>query len=316
LKDGDHILLKQGLIENTNNNGFGDRESLKLTDKAKKDLLLEHNHKGKGSKKGLILCSTLAEKKMFYNAKEEALIAQLSSLLEVEKFKTVQKRLTESKMRTGFACIFYGAPGTGKTETVYQLARGTGRDVMMVNISETKSMWYGESEKKIKEVFDNYKNLVKNSDVAPILLFNEADAVIGKRLENTQRSVDQTANAIQNIILQEMENLDGIMIATTNLTQNLDKAFERRFLYKIEFAKPSVQAKQSIWQAMIPELNDDDSKTLASSYDFSGGQIENVARKRTVESIISGSEPSFETIRSYCDCEQLSKNGQRQKMGF
>jgi SpoVK/Ycf46/Vps4 family AAA+-type ATPase len=239
--------------------------------------------------------------------------------LHPENFKTVQQRLTDSGMRTGFACIFYGAPGTGKTETVYQLARATGRDLMLVNIAETKSCWFGESEKKIKEVFDNYRNLVKNSEVAPILLFNEADAVIGKRKDVGNvgnSSVAQTENAIQNIILQEMENLEGIMIATTNLTENLDKAFERRFLYKIEFEKPSINAKRSIWQTMIPELGESEATELAQTYNFSGGQIENITRKRAVDNIISGAALSLEAMHTHCRNEQLNKAGQKRKVGF
>lgn len=113
-------------------------------------------------------------------------------------------------------------------------------------------MWVGESEKNIKAIFDRYREHVKNSKVAPILLFNEADAVIGKRREGAEKAVDKMENSIQNIILQEMETLDGIMIATTNLEQNMDKAFERRFLYKIKFNKPSVEARMNIWRSMIP----------------------------------------------------------------
>ncbi|KAA6301959.1 MAG: ATP-dependent zinc metalloprotease FtsH [Candidatus Ordinivivax streblomastigis] len=186
---------------------------------------------------------------------------------------------------------------------------------MVVDISETKSMWFGESEKRIKEIFDRYRNQVKGNAVTPILLFNEADAVIGKRKDlNNSSAVDRTENTIQNIILQEMETLDGIMIATTNLTQNLDAAFERRFLYKIKFEKPNITAKQAIWQTMIPALSDADANLLASQYDFSGGQIENISRKRTVDSIISGTEPTIETLVSYCQNELIDKT--RKRVGF
>lgn len=89
-------------------------------------------------------------------------------------------------------------------------------------------MWFGESEKLIKGIFDNYRKAVRESKAAPILLFNEADAVLGKRQQNGNNRLAQTENAMQNILLQEMERLEGILIATTNLTQNLDKAFERR----------------------------------------------------------------------------------------
>jgi SpoVK/Ycf46/Vps4 family AAA+-type ATPase len=189
---------------------------------------------------------------------------------------------------------------------------------MLVDIAGTKSKWFGESEKKIKEVFDNYRNYVENSEVAPILLFNEADGVIGKRIEfnSNSRTIDQTENSIQNIILQEIENLKGILIATTNLTQNLDKAFERRFLYKIEFSNPTIASRKAIWQAIIPELSDCEAQALASRYKFSGGQIENIARKRTVDSVISGVEPSLEKMFSYCNAELLNKDGMMGKIGF
>ena len=113
---------------------------------------------------------------------------------------------------------------------------------MQVNISQIKSCWVGESEKNIKGLFDNYRELVKKSEVTPILLFNEADAIIGVRKEGAQSAVDKMENSLQNIILQEMETLDGIMIATTNLQENMDKAFERRFLYKIKFDRPTEEA--------------------------------------------------------------------------
>jgi SpoVK/Ycf46/Vps4 family AAA+-type ATPase len=114
-----------------------------------------------------------------------------------------------------------------------------------------------------------------------------------------------------------METLEGIMIATTNLTCNLDKAFERRFIYKIEFERPTLEAKTQIWKSMIPSLSDEFAVSLAKDYDLSGGQIENVSRKRTVEQILSGVEPSEEMIREYCRAETL--NGSqvtRNRIGF
>jgi SpoVK/Ycf46/Vps4 family AAA+-type ATPase len=214
--------------------------------------------------------------------------------------------------------FFTALPGTGKIETVYQIARKTGRDIMMVNISETKSHWFGDSEKKIKEIFDRYNTCVESNEIAPILLFNEADAVIGKRKEigAHNRAVDQTENAMQNIILQEMENLKGIMIATTNLTRNMDKAFERRFLYKIEFGKPNLEAKKSIWQSLIPGLSQNETDTLAVQFDFSGGQIENISRKYTIEQVLSGNAPSLEMLNGYCKAEMWEKSGMEITIGF
>ncbi|MBO5972292.1 MAG: AAA family ATPase, partial [Alistipes sp.] len=167
-----------------------------------------------------------------------------------------------------------------------------------------------------KAVFSRYRKLVSESDVAPILLFNEADAIIGKRLENVQRSVDKMENSMQNIILDEIEQLDGILIATTNLTCHMDPAFERRFLYKIEFEKPTVEVKSAIWQTMLAGLSDEDALVLASTYDFSGGQIENIARKSVVDKILTGEDLSLDTLCTHCDSELMDGNKNRRQIGF
>jgi SpoVK/Ycf46/Vps4 family AAA+-type ATPase len=316
-RNQDNVLFSKGIIENATSNGFGSRESFKLTEKAKKELFPEiniHSIAAK-SKKDLILSSTLSKKELFYNPKEADKIKRLTDLLKPDNYNSVLGRLVEKGMRGGFTCLFYGMPGTGKTETVNLIAKETGRDIMQVDIARTKSCWFGESEKLIKGVFDKYKTYVEESETAPILLFNEADAVIGKRKDVTTGNVAQTENAIQNIILQELETLKGILIATTNLTQNLDKAFERRFLYKIEFSKPSLMARKSIWISQIPELRDAEAAVLAEKFDFSGGQIENIARKYIVDSVLSGEKISLETLIGYCRDENLEK-GHKTGIGF
>ena len=169
--------------------------------------------------KNLLLdCTTFAVKELFYNPSVQRQIDRLGELLAPKYFTEIQQRMEAGGMRKGFACLFYGAPGTGKTETVYQLARRTGRDLMVIDVSQIKNCWVGESEKNIKAAFDHYRSYVRQLERAPILLFNEADAVLGIRQEGAQRAVEKMENSIQNIILQEMEQLDGIMIATTNLT--------------------------------------------------------------------------------------------------
>lgn len=310
-------LFEKELIENVNEDGMARSDAFKLTDKAKEELLCELNLNNVGkSDKGLVKADTLAEKKLIYNASERDQIAELSSILSDSRFNEVQSRLRSAGMRPGFCCIFYGAPGTGKTETVYQIARQTGRDIMRVDVDKIKSCWVGESEKNIKAFFDRYRNICKNSKLAPILLFNEADAVLGVRMEGAARAVDKMENSIQNIILQEMETLEGIMIATTNLTTNLDKAFERRFLYKIRFDKPAFESRAKIWQTMLSGISDDDARILASQFDLSGGEIENIARKHSVNAILSGKEAiDIQEIITACKQERISQNN-RPKIGF
>ena len=319
LKNRNLRLLRQNILENCNSGGMNDPEYYHLTSKAKEELFadLQWVNQQTKQKSHLLDYTTFTAKELFYNPAVQRQIDRLGELLAPEHFAEIQQRLEASGMRKGVTCLFYGAPGTGKTETVYQLARRTGRDLMVIDISQIKSCWVGESEKNIKAAFDRYRSYVRQSEPAPILLFNEADAVLGIRQEGAQRAVEKMENSLQNIILQEMEQLDGIMIATTNLTQNLDKAFERRFLYKIEFEKPSTEAKSRIWRSMIPTLDEQTAATLAERYDFSGGQIENIARKRTVGMILLGGEPSFEQLDEYCRSEMLGQpERSRRRIGF
>lgn len=317
LRSRSHTLFKEELIENTNEDGMARSDSFKLTDKAKNELLCELNlNESAKSTTGLVKADSLTAKTLIYNDSERSQIDELTSILSHNRFSEVQTRLSAKGMRPGFCCIFYGAPGTGKTETVYQLARHTGRDIMRVDVDKIKSCWVGESEKNIKALFDRYRNICKSTELAPILLFNEADAVLGVRMEGASRSVDKMENSIQNIILQEMENLDGIMIATTNLTTNLDKAFERRFLYKIRFDKPTPGARAQIWRTMLPELCEADATTLAGQFDLSGGEIENIARKHSVNAILTGNEEiNIQNIISTCRQERISANN-HPKIGF
>ena len=319
LSEGEHPLLLSKMIEYNNDDGFVNRESFRMTMEAKRTLFEELNLSSLNTnqkKAGLLKTGDIAIKKLFYDDEVRKQVSELTQLLNDDHYQEIRNRLKESGFRCGFTCLFYGMPGTGKTETVLQLAKESGRDIMQVNISEIKSMWVGESEKNIKALFDNYRNKVRECKITPILLFNEADAIIGKRQEGAERAVDKMENSIQNIILQEMETFDGILIATTNLAQNMDKAFERRFLYKIKFTKPTIEARMSIWREMIPALSEADTHALAVKYDFSGGQIENIARHYAIDNILHGSSSNIlETLSIHCDNERLEKKEQR-KIGF
>ena len=254
---------------------------------------------------------------MFFNDSEKEQLDRLSNLLTKDNLPSVQQRLEEQGLRKGVACLFYGAPGTGKTESVLQIARQTGRNIMQIDIAGLRDKWVGESEKNIKAVFARYRSICESSDVLPILFFNEADAIFNKRSENAEHAVDKMNNAMQNIILQEIEDLDGILIATTNLTTNLDRAFERRFLFKVEFNKPNNEVKAQIWRSMIDGLSNEDAQVLASKFDFSGGQIENIARKRTIDYILSGKTATLSDLVKYCETEVFeSKNNRMRVTGF
>lgn len=313
-----HSLQKTDLVEIEKTSSlFGESTTILLTDKGKEALLGEDAalYIDNVSDKQLLACDKIAEKKLFFSGELKEQLSLLSNSLSEEHYKALCTRLEENRLPKGIAVLLYGEPGTGKTESVMQIARATGRAIMHVDISATKTCWFGESEKLIKKVFTDYRRLCEKSKICPILLFNEADAVFSKRKDAGSSSVAQTENAIQNIILEEMEKLDGILIATTNLADNLDRAFERRFLFKIRFDKPTIEAKTSIWMNKLPDLSAEDAHTLASSYDFSGGQIDNITRKALMQEIIRGEKPTLNNLVTICSEENISRNSHR-KIGY
>jgi SpoVK/Ycf46/Vps4 family AAA+-type ATPase len=219
-------------------------------------------------------------------------------------------------MKPGFTVLFHGFPGTGKTESVFQISRLTGRDIKRVEMAETKSKWFGESEKRIKQVFDLYKQLVNTSELTPILLFNEVDGVFGTRKTVGSSSVDQTENTIQNIILQEMEDFKGILLSTTNLPKNLDKGFSRRFLFKTYFDKPNSETRFLIWRDKLHVLTDEQIRYMSETYEMTGGQIDNVVKKIVMNQILKGTTPDLNEIEEFCNEEFLERKTDRNKIGF
>lgn len=325
LRDGSHILIRDGYIEHKCEDGMANIERYALTHNSKEKLLGDYKPSRskcvmhKRAPKNLRNHSDINAKNMFYNATEQKQVERLADMLRQDNLKEIQNRLEGEGLRKGVACIFFGDPGTGKTETVLQIARQTGRDIMQVDIAGMRDKYVGESEKNIKDIFATYRDVCKHSDVMPILFFNEADAIFGKRTKigGTNPSVEKMDNAMQNIILQEMEDLDGILIATTNLTCNLDSAFERRFLFKIDFQKPDEETKAKLWHSMLKgDISEDEARILAKRYNFSGGQIENITRKRTIDYILSGKKAGFNEIIELCEHEELSKQKDRKPIGF
>ena len=317
---GVHPLMAAHLVENAIVDGQAETDAWRITGFAKREVFSELKLHLRGKNRvNMTHWEGISAKQLFYRPEVECSIGELRTLLERERMQRVMDRLSQKGMRRGLPCLFYGAPGTGKTETVMQLARLTHRDIMQVNIPGIRSKWVGETEKNIKAVFNNYREVLLGLDSvsdAPFLLFNEADALFNKRNADSTNSTDKMENAMQNIVLQELETFEGILIATTNLAQSMDDAFERRFLFKVEFLKPEPVQRRHIWKAMLPDLTDDQLLLLSERYDFSGGQIENISRRRIISDILADrDELDMEGIVRYCDSEQLNRKV-RPHVGF
>lgn len=312
-----HPLQTDGLAELCSANFFSEAE-ITLTEKAQHIFLgddFELFMQKKSKSKALLAPEDIKEKKLFFDPELTKRLDFLKNSMQEDQLKALQKRLEDNALPKGLTVLFYGGAGTGKTESVMQLAKATGRSVFHVDISACKSKWFGDSEKIMKSIFTTYREMCKKEPIKPILLFNEADALFSKRKDSDSSNVAQTENAIQNILLEEMESLDGILMATTNLVKNFDGAFARRFLFKIPFGQPTQEAKCAIWQNKLEWLSEKDANTLARNYDLSGGEIDNVVRKALMEEVLNGKRPDMATISEWCRDEKVdqSKGG---KIGF
>ncbi len=309
-------LQRKGIIEPAQSDGLFVRDLFTIKDEILKEMFADTKMFVSSVKTvNLNDLNDKPIKQLFYNANEQNQIERLGSLLEEESLKKVFSAMKEKGLRTGMICLFYGDPGTGKTETVYQMARKTGRKILEADVAKLRNCYVGETEKNMRALFKDYRTACEENEMLPILLFNEADAILGKRMEGAVKSVDRMENSVQNILLQEMETFEGIMIATTNLIGNLDPAFERRFLFKIRFDKPEQEPRRQIWKSQFPSLTDEEATFLAKEFSFSGGQIENVVRKYTIDSVLSGAEGGYEQLARFCREESVGKE-YRSRIGF
>ncbi len=313
---GECKLISNDLLEYRQSRFFNDVE-LQVTDKTAEILQDDQILIFKQRKKfNTIKPETIGSKTLYFSDREESQLSTVREMMMDNTYKELIDRLKGKNLPLNLNILLFGAPGTGKTETVLQLAKSSGREIMKVEISQTKSMWFGESEKNIKKIFKEYEELCKNCDLTPILFFNEADAILSNRKSGSTSNTAQTENAIQNILLEELENFKGIFLATTNLADNLDKAFDRRFLFKIKFNRPELKARTAIWMDKITYLSMEEARYLADNFDLTGGQIDNIVRKCEVKSVIEGAEADFEMLKNYCIEELVLSSKSNGGIGF
>lgn len=174
----------------------------------------------------------------------------------------------------GLSMLFAGPPGTGKTMAAQIVAGELGLEIYKVDISQMVSKYIGETEKNLNDLFTE----AQKSNV--ILLFDETDALFGKRTE-IKDSHDKNANIETSYLLQKMEEYDGVTIMTTNYLENIDKAFFRRIGYVVHFPFPDQKSRKKIWLNMFPQSvpldNSIDFDYLSEKFELSGGSIKNIA---------------------------------------
>ena len=262
--------------------------------------------------------SEIEEKTLFYNDEDAGSVERLYRMAGEEEYRHIAGALKAHRLKAAVSGILYGGPGTGKTELVRQVARATRRNLLVVDASKTVGSYVGEAERNYRDLFRNFRYIEAMSSRAPILFIDEADGILGKRIPDAASSRDRFVNTIQNIILEELNDFEGILLVTTNLASNLDDAMDRRFLVKIEFHAPDERTRLKIWRSKLPQVPGEDLAVVARDFPFTGGHIDNVATRAIIESIMDGSDTvTLESLINYSkDESHFTNKDSRRRIGF
>jgi len=303
LASGRHELVKTGFIKLIASE-FEDGKSATLSLRTARELYRSYPNllKPENDRSGLIDYKSLKNKNLLFYPDLQEQLNLLEDIMKPSKFRSYCRQLKRNGLTSGITAIFSGEPGTGKTEEVYQLARRTKRSIMMVDLSQMRSKWFGESEKRVKQVFEEYEAIRKASLVEPILLINEADGLLTRRIDliASNEASDRVTNTMQNVLLQALENFEGILIATTNLTGNLDRAYERRFSLRLNFPRPDKHIRASIWKEKLPDLTHEEARMLGERFEISGGEIDNQVRKVLLKKVLNKKDDLYLTLVQGC----------------
>lgn len=199
---------------------------------------------------------------------------------------------------------FYGKPGTGKSMAAEAIAQELGKKVYRISYSQLESKYVGETPKNIRKAFE-----CAAKDGA-VLVFDEADSFLGKRLSSVTQSADYGVNITRSVLLMELEKFTGVVVFTTNLISNYDEAFKRRILVSVYFEMPDERARKKIWElhlgGKIPLEPGVTADTLAARYDgISGADVKDMVFYAALRALEQGGEtigfPAFdyahETVR-------------------
>ena len=322
--EGEWLPIQQGLVEITGSNLMEFNPQLQLTEAGFSQFLSELDpvilkmirRKMASVNTPLIEAQEFEKVQLHFAPALQRKTERIARLLSVKGFSEYQKGLAQNERMKGITLLFHGGPGCGKTEFALQLAKLTGRPVMKIQVTDFMSKWVGDSEANLKRIFSDFRKMWERLEVKPILFLNECDQIIGKRL-NATRSVDQMQNGLQNLVLEEMETFGGILIGTTNLTENMDPAFERRWTIKLFFDAPGVEAMAAIWKGQIKGLRKTEAEYLAQHYAFTPGEITNVVRRFNAEKLLGLEDTRLNTLIELCETERyMSKPTTKAPLGF
>jgi len=248
----------------------------------------------------------IEEKPLFYNKEDRMAYSTIAGIASGDNCEMVLEDLKKYKLRTSLGILLYGAPGCGKTEMARQVARSSHKDLYCMSIEKNRKSYVGEEENTVADIFRNMGYMSALSGRGAILFIDEADAFFAPRV-SVGRSNDVYVNSVQNILLQAIERYDGLFIAASNTTSNIDTAFDSRIAMKFEIHRPDSDTRRAILSSKASFLGEDAIETIATGYELTGRQIDNVLIQVIMLSRVRGALPSLDEIREMCQSESDSE---------
>ncbi|WP_084050009.1 ATP-binding protein [Aquimarina macrocephali] len=233
------------------------------------------------------------------------------SLQEIRDWITYGQTVLEDlelgkRLKPGYKSLFFGPPGTGKSMAAALLGKSTDKQVYKIDLSMTVSKYIGETEKNLAKVFDQ----AQQHDW--ILFFDEADSLFGQRTQVSSAN-DRYGNQEIGYLLQRIEDFPGVVILASNLKDNIDDAFTRRFQSMIEFTMPGVEERYQLWKQSFAEKLPLDTKAdlwhIAENYEISGGLMMNVVRKCTLQAVTNKEKTITQQSLETAIRQELQKEG-------
>ena len=264
----------------------------------------------------MIFPDELKKETLFYNSDVLVTLEEIQSYLQNDNFNKLAEHFRKEGDNLGITCLLEGPSGTGKTAFVKEIARATGRPILMTDIAKLRSKDYGNDEKMIRKVFQEYQYSACIMPIRPILFVDECEVLIGSRTNPdgaANSSIVNMQNTVTNIILEELNDFEGIMFFCTNNASHIDPAIARRLTFQVHIGQPDQDTQVRLWRHFFPDISEVEAKEMANETNFTGGQIKRVKDKVKLKEILHGPVP-FEELQRYC--ETNGKIQKRNPIGF
>jgi len=261
-------------------------------------------------------CSMIAPKELYFPESDQRSLQRIRLAVRPSEYDRIIEGLKEHGLRPCLSILMWGPPGTGKTELTRQIARESGRALLSVKADNMNGIYIGEGSIHFRDLFNSYRYVCAMSKVCPILFLDEADGVLSQRLTSMRGIGDKDANATQSVILDELNTLPGIVIATTNLRENLDEATLRRFLILSEFHVPDSRTRARLWLGRFPSLTPEEAGSIAERYPIAGALMDDIVGVAVLDGVLENRPVTAEDIASYCEERGLKSSRERLKIGF